>query len=462
MSNEKLIERYKNLTLESEDHWDYRGKDNSEKDYVHGFCTYPAMMVPKMQREMLDVYLNENGNKRVCILDPFAGSGTILVEGMLRGLDIVGIDINPLAILLCKVKTTIILPANLQKNAKQLLNNIVNSPKVTAFKFEGVSKWFTPKAIEDLSIIRTKIKEEPEIELRRFYWATFCEVVRIVSNSRNCTYKLHIKPKEEIDAYNKDAKALFESTLKYNIERYNIFYNELIKRELLKKDGITYKHSKKIILGDCIQYLQKSKAKYDVVFTSPPYGDNHTTVSYGQYSILPLRWIEWKDIDENVNEKLLQTQCEIDNISIGGKRVTQDDNVKKLIEKSTTLRQQLKEIKEKAPNQVAKIISFYYDFDVFLAALSKRLKPNAISVWTVGNRKVAKQEIYMNSILTELAGEYNLSLLTNFTRKISKKRMPEMNAYGGDDKGLQGTMTREHILVFVKGGLDNGKTVDTI
>lgn len=177
---------------------------------------------------------------------------------------------------------------------------------------------------------------------------------------------------------------------------------------------------------------------------------------------MPLRWIEWKDIDENVNEKLLQTQCEIDNISIGGKRVTQDDNVKKLIEKSTTLRQQLKEIKEKAPNQVAKIISFYYDFDVFLAALSKRLKPNAISVWTVGNRKVAKQEIYMNSILTELAGEYNLSLLTNFTRKISKKRMPEMNAYGGDDKGLQGTMTREHILVFVKGGLDNGKTVDTI
>jgi hypothetical protein len=67
MSNEKLIERYKNLTLESEDHWDYRGKDNSEKDYVHGFCTYPAMMVPKMQREMLDVYLNENGNKRVYI-----------------------------------------------------------------------------------------------------------------------------------------------------------------------------------------------------------------------------------------------------------------------------------------------------------------------------------------------------------------------------------------------------------
>lgn len=462
MNNEKLIERYKNLTLESEDHWDYRGKDNSEKDFVHGFCTYPAMMVPKMQREMLDVYLRENENKKMCMLDPFAGSGTILVEGMLRGLDIVGVDVNPLAILLCKVKTTIILPRIIKQNAQQLLDKIMNSPKVTAFKFEGISKWFTVQAIDDLSVIRSKIKEEPLIELRRFYWATFCEVVRIVSNSRDCTYKLHIKEKEEIDAYNKDARALFKTTLEYNIERYFIFYDELIKRKLLKKDGVTYKHSINIILGDCIDYLNKSRIKYDVVFTSPPYGDNHTTVSYGQYSILPLRWIEWKDIDENVEEKLLQTQCEIDNISIGGKRILRNCNVENLLNKSTTLKKQIDEIHKKAPNQVDKIISFYYDFDSFLASLSKRLKPNAISVWTVGNRRVAKQEIYMNNILVELGNCYDLVLLTKFTRKISKKRMPEMNAYSGDDKGIQGTMTREHILVFAKGGLDDGKTVDSI
>ena len=40
--------------------------------------------------------------------------------------------------------------------------------------------------------------------------------------------------------------------------------------------------------------------------------------------------------------------------------------------------------------------------------------------------------------------------------------MPEMNAYGGDDKGLQGTMTREHILVFGRGNLNDGKTDDVV
>lgn len=57
MSISALKEKFNSLTLESENHWDYRGNNNSERDYVHGFCTYPAMMVPKMQREMLDVCL---------------------------------------------------------------------------------------------------------------------------------------------------------------------------------------------------------------------------------------------------------------------------------------------------------------------------------------------------------------------------------------------------------------------
>ena len=92
MSIDSLKLKFNQLTIESEDHWDYRGSRKSERDYVHGFCTYPAMMVPKMQREILEVCLSQLENKHPKLLDPFAGSGTILVEGMLQGLDIVGID----------------------------------------------------------------------------------------------------------------------------------------------------------------------------------------------------------------------------------------------------------------------------------------------------------------------------------------------------------------------------------
>lgn len=457
MSISALKEKFNSLTLESEDHWDYRGNNNSERDFVHGFCTYPAMMVPKMQREMLDVCLAHLQDTTPCLLDPFAGSGTILVEGMLRGLNIVGIDVNPLAILLCKVKTTILNPTTLQEKTTQLFNSIITHDKTPLHQFNGINKWFTDRAIADLSRIRAGIIAEENIEYRRFFWATFCEVVRIVSNSRDCTYKLHIKEQRDIDAYDIDAIELFETTLQYNICKYNEFYSELKKRGHLKRDGLSYKRRVKIVLGDSIAYLNHSKQKYSLIFTSPPYGDNHTTVSYGQYSIMPLRWIDYRDIDDTIDDTLLTTLYEIDNQSLGGKSSNKalTPARKGVTKKSKTLKSQLEEINSIASQQSNKIIAFYSDYDNFLAALSRKMKPNAISVWTLGNRKVAKQEIFMDKIMIELCEPYHMQLLTSFTRQILNKRMPKLNGYQGEEKGLQSTMTREHILIFVRSDSEN-------
>lgn len=454
MSLENLKSKFNQLTLESEDHWDYRGNNKSERDYVHGFCTYPAMMVPKMQREILQVCLEQSENKHLKLLDPFAGSGTILVEGMLQGLDIVGIDINPLAVLLCKVKTTIIDP----KVLKQHTNNIaheINQLKVSQIEhhsFDGIEKWFTHQAITDLTILRNAIIKDGDINIRRFFWATFCEVIRIVSNSRDCTYKLHIKEKSDIDGYDKDAINLFLKTLSFNVDKYLTFYNKLKSTGKLKKDGLSYKGKIKIVLGDSISYLNHTKQKFDLILTSPPYGDNHTTVSYGQYSIMPLRWIQCSDIDDAFDERMLCTLNGIDNLSLGGKSTnrTMTKKRKKVLEKSATLKNQSEEIKLIAEKQVNKLIAFYSDYDSFLSAISKKMNSNAISVWTLGNRKIAKQEILMNNIMIELCSHYKLSLVTSFTRKILNKRMPEISAYTAERKESQSTMTREHILVFTK------------
>lgn len=458
MSISALKEKFNSLTLESENHWDYRGNNNSERDYVHGFCTYPAMMVPKMQREMLDVCLEHLQDTSIRLLDPFAGSGTVLVEGMLRGLDVVGIDVNPLAILLCKAKTTILNSSTLQEKTAQLLTWITTHDKTPLHQFDGINKWFTDQAISDLSRIRAGIITEKNIEYRRFFWASFCEVVRIVSNSRDCTYKLHIKENKDIDAYAANAIDLFKSTLQYNISKYREFYSELQKRGHLKRDGSAYKGRVQIILGDSISFLNHSKQKYSLVFTSPPYGDNHTTVSYGQYSIMPLRWINYQDIDETADETLLATLYEIDNQSLGGKCSNKalTPGRKRIVKKSETLKNQLDQINTLASQQSNKVIAFYSDYDKFLDALSRKMKPNAISVWTLGNRKVAKQEIFMDKIMIELCKPYNLQLLTSFTRQILNKRMPKLNGYQGEEKGLQSTMTREHILIFVRSDSKNG------
>ena len=452
MNKIELCRKFNNLTLESEDHWDYRGKSNSQRDYVHGFCTYPAMMVPKMQREILDVCLQVVSESKRTLIDPFAGSGTILVEGMLRGLDIVGVDVNPLAVLLCKAKTTIVKPSDLKIKAQQLIDRINENKGITNHQFDGIDKWFTERAIMDLSRIRASIMQESNIKFRRFFWATFCEIVRSVSNSRDCTYKLHIKEKSDIDDYDKDALQLFENTLLFNIGKYIEFYNILDERNFLGERGVSYNGKVQIVCDDSIKYLSRTRKNFDLIITSPPYGDNHTTVTYGQYSILPLRWIDYRDIDSCVDEIMLSTQCEIDKESLGGissKRSMTNGRLQ-VVDKSEVLRKQKQDIDTIAPTQTNKMIAFYSDFDQFLEVISKRMNPEAISVWTVGNRKIAKKEIFMDRIMMDLAKHYHMDFVTSFTRNITHKRMPEMNGYSGKNKGLQSTMTREHIQVYVR------------
>ena len=62
---------------------------------------YPARFIPELPAAALDVL-----NPRGPVLDPFCGSGTTLVEAIRRGLPAVGVDINPIACLMSRVKTT--------------------------------------------------------------------------------------------------------------------------------------------------------------------------------------------------------------------------------------------------------------------------------------------------------------------------------------------------------------------
>ena len=69
---------------------------------THGFHKYPAKFIPDIPKWAIKKYLNEEKGK--IILDPFCGSGTTLVEGLLAGHNVIGIDIDPLSLWISKSK----------------------------------------------------------------------------------------------------------------------------------------------------------------------------------------------------------------------------------------------------------------------------------------------------------------------------------------------------------------------
>ena len=75
--------------------------DDPTRAHVHGFHSYPARMHPVTAHRLLNAFVPQGGK----VLDPFCGSGTVLVEAMLLGMRPAGTDLNPLAVRLAHLKT---------------------------------------------------------------------------------------------------------------------------------------------------------------------------------------------------------------------------------------------------------------------------------------------------------------------------------------------------------------------
>ncbi|MDI7268524.1 MAG: DNA methyltransferase, partial [Myxococcota bacterium] len=72
--------------------------------WTHGFHAYPARMHPDTAARLVAAF-SDPGE---VVLDPFCGSGTVLVEAMVGGCRAVGRDLNPLAVRIARLRTTVI------------------------------------------------------------------------------------------------------------------------------------------------------------------------------------------------------------------------------------------------------------------------------------------------------------------------------------------------------------------
>jgi hypothetical protein len=78
-------------------------EDDVDRMHVHGFHAYPARIHPVTAARLVRAISREGAT----VLDPFCGSGTVLVEAMLAKRRAIGTDLNPLAARLSRLKTSL-------------------------------------------------------------------------------------------------------------------------------------------------------------------------------------------------------------------------------------------------------------------------------------------------------------------------------------------------------------------
>lgn len=455
-------------------YWDFKNDDT--KEYTHGIHNYPAMMVCPISRNIIRLVKEIQPVSN--LFDPYAGSGTVLVEGMLSGIhNIAGNDINPLALFLTKVKTTPLETNELNETVNQLLENVSKQRKeliahlenidtyitntqqldITEKKgwgdnanyylqeycknnrldikipnFKNLGYWFRPRVIFELTILKKEIENIKNKDIRDFIFIAFSECIRFVSNRRNGEFKMFRMPIDKVKKFTPDVYNEFTKILQRNKEKM-IDFSKILKEKNNHSIVNVFKNNT-TILEDVPDNT------YDLIVTSPPYGDSRTTVAYGEYSRLSLQWINLFELTE-------KEIMGVDKSLMGGTKF------KKGFEcnlNSQCLKNSLEKIKSVDVERAGDVYSFYLDLDKCIESVSKKTHTGGYQFWVVGNRTVKNELLQTDIIITELAKQYNLATVHIIDRNIPNKVMPSQNSPTNITGAKGSTMTMEHIVILRK------------
>lgn len=414
------------------------GADRSEN--LHRLFIYPAMMVPAAQHALIKT-LADCLPEKAWAIDPFMGSGTSLMSCMEFGINVYGQDINPFAVILSQAKVERYDIAQLKETCAGVLNDISNDDSdIVDVSFNNIDKWFNADVQVALSKIRRAIQGVESATMRSFLWVTMSEVIRTGSNDRTSTFKLHCRSEDDIQNRRVDIVKEFSTLVYRGIEDIANYWDKLAKNgqhadiNRQVEADIRWGNTKEAILKD---------VKFDLLVSSPPYGDNHTTVTYGQTSYLPLQWIDPKDLSCPFN--YVKTTQEIDRRSLGGQTNKKEirDSIAPVYEKAPSLKSFFEGVNPEERDKYYKTLSFIADFDESLDKIVASMKDDAIYIWTIGNRFVGNREIPNDQVLIELMAARGIKLFERAERQILNKKQSRRNNYSK-------TMEKEHILIFRK------------
>jgi DNA modification methylase len=400
--------------------WDFRTADT--KEYTHCFHAYPAMMIPQIARKLLNQY----GVEGEWLLDPYCGTGTSLVEASLFGMHSVGCDINPLVRLIAKAKLTPIPLKTLDSELKKLNDalfqvefGVDEVPYAPIPKIQNLDYWFSKEVIISLAYLLNCINKIENEAIRNFITVAFSETVREVSYTRTSTFKLHRMPAEKLENFNPDVFGIFRKKLNRNREGLAAYMEERKSVEASICDANTV---------DGELPMPRPLGGYNLVITSPPYGDSHTTVAYGQFSRLSAEWLG------------LPNARKIDRLAMGGQNSREtlaDTPVSSAIEK-------IRSIDEKRAREVS---AFYIDLERSINSVVKTLSPRSTICYVVGNRRVKNVRLPTDKFVVFAFGKHGFSHKETIVRNIPNKRMPLKNSPSNVPGQTSTTMHEENIVI---------------
>lgn len=238
---------------------------------------FPARMAPDIAQEIL--YECPVGGR---VLDPMCGSGTVLRAAVEAGLDCIGVDIDPLAVLMSRVWVTPVASSKLVSAAIELVQRArdlpecdvetVSDPETQRF----IAFWFAPSQRRQLHRLAAALREHTQPEADALTVALSRIIVSkgmMASLARDTS---HSRPHRVATENDFD---VFEGFLKAASYVAKHLAPELIKGKA------------EVIEGDARMLKELDDDTFDLAVTSPPYLN---AIDYLRGHRLTLVWLGYE------------------------------------------------------------------------------------------------------------------------------------------------------------------------
>lgn len=408
------------MTLrESAEDWTYRTADT--KPITHGIHPYPAMMIPQVAQRLIHTY----GRAGALLFDPYCGSGTTLLEGMLAGASTAGTDLNPLARLIARVKTTPVRIAALnQEMARFRLEALCLDSPVP--DIPNIHYWFSEKVQRQLAAIRHHIDGISNGTIADVFRVAFSLTVRKSSWTKNSEFKLYRISQRDMERHKPDPFGFMVQTLA-QIRRALQALNGAICGKRLPPAV----HAFNTVAGIPSEAI--APGSVDLVVTSPPYGDSRTTVAYGQFCRLASQWLGFAEASR------------VDSMLMGGGRIAHIPQFG-----LPPLDGVIASIARKDERRACEVASFFQDYRASIGHVASVIARGGYACYVVGNRTVKGHSVPTAETTAAFFAQNGFQTVDVCTRTIPHKRMPSVNSPSNIPGDVAQTMTTEQIVICQK------------
>lgn len=391
---------------------------NYKINYIH---SYPAKMLGQIPQTLLPIFCNKND----IVLDPFCGSGTVLFWSKLYGMNSLGIDINPLARLISRVKATPLNAKKLEKNYTNLSKRInkIQPQEITIPEFPNRDFWFEYNVQQDLSKIRLAIQEITNKKYKEFFLVCFSSIIRKVSNADEQIVP-PVKSKKMRKLIEKGRRIntleIFDNEVKQNISSMKAFYKDC------------QNNSKAKIIGKDARKIKLASNSVDFVITSPPY---ISAQKYFRSTQLELYWLGL--INSNKLRKL-------DSQTIGTERVYLEDRNSINNLGFNLADYYIKKIKSKDVERAAIAHLYFKNMYTTFGEIYRVLRKGKKFALLIGNNRIKDIEIPSHLIIKEMCERLGFK-----TERIIREKIVSYGFMTKRNKTAS-VMPYERILIFSK------------